>query len=90
MRDATVLEMHHANAKRDALLYRQFEFLRTRQEAAERVLRVSKFWYRVKWVIWPTNFIQVVDAVQRVLLDQAAKDMREAAAKPNIQVVHGA
>ncbi|MEK7092890.1 MAG: hypothetical protein AAB927_00225 [Patescibacteria group bacterium] len=62
--------MHQANAKRSALLLGQFEFLQTRLEAAERVVKVSGLWDRIKWLVFPLQFLRVVDAVQINLMNQ--------------------
>lgn len=87
MRDGAIHAMQQANGKRSALLLGQFEFLQTRQEAYERVLRVSKLRDRIKWVIWPAQLLAVVDAVQLTLLDKNRKALEAAAAKPKIEVV---
>lgn len=87
MRDASILKMHEANGRRSALLLEQFEFLQTRQEAFESVLKASSFGRRLKWLLWPDRLLRVVDAVQRVLLDQhrrAYAEAAEAAAKPKV------
>ena len=90
MRDSQAYQMHEANARRIGLLLRQFEFIQTRQEAFERVINVSGFLDRLRWMMWPSDFWKVVDAVQINLLNDRKRKMAEAAAKPKIEVVQGA
>jgi hypothetical protein len=87
MRDGQIFEMHRANARRDALILGQFEFLQTEVEAMRRVLRVSKLRDRIKFIIWPELFYQVCDAVQADLLAQRKAAFEKAAEKPKIAVV---
>lgn len=86
MRDGAIVGMQQANARRSALLLNQLEFLQTRLEAVERVVRVSKLTDRIKWLIMPEQFLAVVDAVQLNLLEQAKKNFDEAQAKSKIVV----
>ncbi len=87
MRDGSIVAMQNANAKRSALLLGQFEFLQTRQEAFERVISVSKWYDRVKWIFKPDLLLAVVDAVQMNLIQQNKRKLDEAAAKPKIDIV---
>ena len=87
MRDSAIIDMQRESAARDGLILRQFNFLKTRQEAFERVLKVSKFTDRLRWAVFPLDFLAVVDAVQMKLLDDAHKQMAAAAAKPKIEIV---
>ena len=88
MRDGQIMAMQQrtgqAIAARDSLLLAQFEFLRTRQEAFERVLKVSTLRDRIGWALFPLDLLKVVDVVQLSLLQQAQKSLAEAAAKPHI------
>lgn len=87
MRDGAIVGMQQANARRSALLLGQFEFLQTRQEAFERVISVSKWHDRVRWIFQPDLMLRVVDAVQLNLIEQGKKKLAEAASKPQIKVV---
>lgn len=87
MRDQTVIRMQQGNAKRSALLLAQFEFLKTRQEAFERVAAASTVLQRLAWALWPAEFIAAADRVQLKLLQESRRKMAEAAqeaAKPKI------
>lgn len=87
MREREFYKYEASNAKRQALLLGQFEFLQTRQEAVERVVNVSSFVDRVKWLFWPRMFWTVVDAVQTGLLNKRAELRDKAAKRPKIDVV---
>lgn len=87
MRDGIIVQEFQKNAKRDALLFSQFEFMQCRNEALERVLCVSKWHDRVKWLFNPDAFFKIVDAVQWNLLAAKRKARAEEAAKPKIDVV---
>jgi hypothetical protein len=86
MRDFRVFQMQEANAKRTALLLGQFQFIKTRQEAFERVLKASNVMDRIRWAFFPSHFLQVVDGVQRNLLDAANRALEAAASKVHIEV----
>lgn len=86
MRDAAIMQAQQASARRDALLYSQFEFLKTRQEALERVVMVSGLRDRLTWIWNPKKLLEVVDAVQIKLMQDAAKAKE---AKHKIAVVPG-
>lgn len=87
MRDQTQINMHTASARRSALLFDQFEFLQTRQEAMERLWSVSTLWDRIKWVWDIAVFMKIVDAVQLSMLQERHKKRAELAAKPKIDIV---
>lgn len=87
MRDGQLYQMHEANARRNAVLLAQFEYLETRQEALERVLAVSTLRDRIVWMFSPSAFLQIVGAVQMTLLNDRKKRMEEVAKKPTIHRV---
>jgi hypothetical protein len=87
MRDGTILKMQQANARRSALMLQQFEFLQTRQQAEEGVIKASTVWQRLRWVVQPARFFAVVDAVQLNLLEKARREYEAAASKTKIEVV---
>lgn len=90
MRDAHIMAMQEANSRRNGLVLAQFEFLKTRQEAFELVLRVSTWRDRLKWALAPAFLLAAVDAAQQVLLEKARHDLEAASAKARIAVVPGA
>jgi len=83
------MQMHRANTKRDALLFSQFEFLKTRQEAAEMLFLHSTIWNRLTWLINPARFKRFVDMMQASLMQNARREMAEAAEKPRIEIARG-
>lgn len=87
MRETETYRLQAASAKRASLLLGQFEFLQTRQEAFERVISVSKWYDRVKWIFRPDALLAIVDAVQINLMNQHKAALAEQAAKPKIDVV---
>lgn len=87
MREREQYQMAAKAAKRASLLLAQHEFLQTRQEAFERVISVSRWHDRVKWIFKPDAMLAVVDAVQINLMNANKRKLAEAAAKPKIQVV---
>lgn len=87
MREREIYQLQANAAKRASLLLAQFEFLQTRQEAFERVISVSKWHDRVKWIFKPDAMLAVVDAVQINLMNANKKKLAEAAAKPKIDIV---
>ncbi len=87
MRDSTVLEMHKATAKREALILGQFEFMETRMEAFEGVLLASGWRDRLRWAVQPLSLKEAVDAVQLILIRKRQEAMREARQRSKIQVV---
>lgn len=84
MRDGQILAMQHQSARRDSLMFAQFEFLKTRQEAFEMVLKVSTIWQRLRWAFDPIQILTVVDAVQMQLLNEAKRQMQAASKKNKI------
>ena len=78
--------MHEANAKRNALLLGQFEFLQTRQEAFERLLKVSSIIDRVRWLFNVNSFITTVDAIQVNLLNERKARLEAAQTKGKLKV----
>lgn len=78
--------MDSIRSKREGLILAQFEFLKTRQEAMERVLTVAPWYLRLSWALWPSDFLRAVDAVQMALIEQSKADMKKAAA-PKIETV---
>lgn len=87
MRDGSIFQMHQANARRNALLLGQFEFLQTRQEALERVIRKASWWDRLNWIISVEGLFRVVDALQINLLNERRQQLEKVAAKPHIEVI---
>ena len=87
MRDSQVMAMQQANVRRESLLFQQFDFLRMRQEAFERVWNSSTIWSRIVWMFKPASLISTVDSVQRILMEKERKEAAAQAAKPNIKVV---
>lgn len=85
MRDSTIIEELRKNAKRNALLFSQFEFLQCRQDALERVMCVAKWTDRIKFFFNPDAFFKVVDAVQWNLID-ARKRKRDELNKPATKI----
>jgi len=76
MRDANVYKMHESEARRTALLFRQFEFLMTRVEAYETILFNRKAMFRAIWnPVWLKG---AVDEIQTALLKVSREKMREA------------
>lgn len=86
MRDQTIYEQQRANFKRFSLLLGQFEFLQTRQEAMERVLKSASWWDRINFIFSVSGFFRVVDSVQISLLNKRRQEMEAAASKPHIQI----
>ncbi len=68
MRDNTIRQMEHNNAKRSQLLLDQFEFLQTRMEAVERLVKVSTLRARIVWLFSPAQFLRAVDAIHLNLM----------------------
>lgn len=90
MRDEKIFQMQQANATRSALILRQFMFLKTRQEAFEKVLTGSTFRERLRWSADPAVLLKSVDGMQKRLLAIEQAKFDEAAAeaqKPKIEVV---
>jgi hypothetical protein len=91
MRDEAIVAMHKQSGRRELLIFKQFEFLQTRQEAAERIIKASTIWDRLGFILWPERFFEVVDAMQLSLLQEGQKKMAEARerneVKSKIQVV---
>ena len=90
MRDAAIIEMDRRNTKRDGLILAQFEFLKTRQEAAELLLQSSGWRDRLRWALWPAGFLTSLDRVQGALLEESKAALAAASAKSKIQVVPAA
>lgn len=86
MRDGQIIEMDKQNAKRAGLLYVQFEYLKTRQEAIEAVEKVSTMRDRVCFWIWPETKWAAVDAVQKDLLKKADEEMAAAQARNKLKI----
>ena len=86
MRDAHIVAMQQANGRRSMLLFDQFEFLKTRQEAYDTVLSLSRLRDRIRWFLNPEYFIGAVNNVQQILLQEAAKKAAAAAAKANLSL----
>lgn len=78
MRDGAILAIQKVNASRDALMFEQFEFLETRQEAFERLAKVSSLWCRLLWLLWPRDLLDAADGVQVALIQsrRAGRQMR--------------
>lgn len=87
MRDAAIYEMHQAGAVRSALLFNQFEFLMTRQQAYEAV--TSSRWLMLRAFLSPKWLKRTLDATQARLIQQSREKMREIQAKPKLAVPAG-
>lgn len=87
MRDATIMAMQAKATMRDGLLLAQFEFLKTRQHAAELIFKRSRWIDRLRWALKPAEFLHEVDQEQQRMLQEADRKMAEAKAKAKIQVV---
>ena len=94
MRDGQIISMQQVNARRDALILRQWEFLETRQRAFESVVRNAGFWAKVRYFFNTPSFLNKVDSVQMALLqeakrmaDAAAQRVREQGQKPRLTIV---
>lgn len=91
MRDGQIFAMHQQAGRREMLIFKQFEFLQTRQEAAERIIKGSKLWDRIVWICKPQRFFEIVDAAQIALLQEGERKLAEARerseVKSKIQVV---
>jgi len=85
VRDSTVMGMHQANAKRNALILGQFEFLQSRQEAIEAVAKEATWLDRVKWLLAPSSFFEDVDKRQMEIINEGRKRLEEARAKAKAQ-----
>ena len=91
--------MQSANARRNALMFRQWEFIQTRQRALEIVfvgreasegrpgIAPANVWRRLGWFLDPTKLVRDVDGVQKVLLSEGQKAAEEAAARQELTVV---
>ena len=87
MREAQLYAMHEASARRMQLLFQQVEFLKTRQEAFERMIKVTTVWQKLKFAFFPEHFFLVWNAVHTNLLNEAKAQMEALQAKPKIEVV---
>lgn len=86
MRDSAIIAMEAENAKRAGLLFVQFEYLKTRQEAIEDVELTATLWQRVVFFFEPAAKWRVIDAVQNDKLKQADKEMEAAQQRRKIQL----
>lgn len=77
--------MHQANAKRNALMFSQWEFINTRMMAYEYV--TSKRFGVLLAFISPTQFKKAVDSVQLRMLAESNKKAEEASKKPKLTIV---
>jgi hypothetical protein len=89
VREAEIRAMQEANGRRSWLILSQFEFLKTRQEAFERVWKTSTFVNRLRWFWNPAALMKVVDTVHAVLLNESKRQIQEAAKKPKLTVLSG-
>ena len=87
MREYEIRSMPAANAKRNALMLSQWEFMNTRMMAFENVLKSSGFWNRVIYFLRPLAFLDAVDALNMALLEEGKRKAQEAATKPRLTVV---
>ncbi len=87
MRDASIVAMQNANARRSVLLFGQFEFLQTRLEAIEKVFVHATLWDRFKFLLDSTMFFRRVDALQMLAIEANKKKLAEVAQKPDIKIV---
>jgi hypothetical protein len=86
MRDAQIIQMHQRQGRREGLILAQLEYLKTRQEAMERVEQVTPWYMRVWFAFFPRRRWQTIEAVQDALLDQSRAELSEAAAKAKVAV----
>jgi hypothetical protein len=84
MRDGAILAMQRANVKRDGVMIAQHQLLRSTQEATEIVLAGSTLWQRMRWLLWPEQYVAAVHAVALHLIDEAKAEMADTAAKAKI------
>jgi len=99
MRDSEIRIKQEISRRNERLLYRQFEFLETRNRAAESVLLEAAWHQRLAWLFFPKGIgpvpgiKDIVDAVQRALLVESDEQRRKALiAKPSaaqVEVVRG-
>lgn len=87
MRDASIIAAQQSAARRDALLFQQLEFLKTRIDALEGTFLASTPENRAEWMATPQKFRDVVDEVQVDLLNALHRAKAEEATKTKIQVV---
>jgi hypothetical protein len=86
MRDGAILAMQRANVKRDGVMIAQYQLLKTGQEATEIVLSGSTLWQRLRWLLWPEQFVAAIHGVQLHLIEEAKKEMAQASAAAKIAV----
>lgn len=85
MRDEKIYQMQEAHVRRVFLLFRQYEFLNTRNMAIQQVL--SDRWSFLRAIWDPKWFWRLVDARQIELLAKCKEEERKAAEKPRILAV---
>lgn len=90
MRDGMIFKMQEAAAVRDALLLRQTEFLRTRQQALEEIVLHSTFVDRLRLLWDPRRLKAALDARQKQLIAEGEERLRQAQEKRKIEVVKAA
>lgn len=89
MRDGQLYLMQAANAKRNALLFSQWEFLNNRMTAFERVLFKSSLLERIAYFFFPNKMLEIVDSLTHNLQMEGKRKLEEAASKKKI-VIAGA
>lgn len=71
MRESEIRLVMGRNAKREALLMDQFEFIESRQRAVEQVLEGQSIWDRIAILMGLKSLKEAVDAAHLVLLREA-------------------
>lgn len=87
MREAQIHAMHEANARRNALMFSQWEFLNNRLLAFERVVFQATLRQRIAYFFSPEAFLAEVDKVHLQLQAEGKHKMEEAARKPTLTLV---
>lgn len=87
MRDNKIYQMNESNFRRVLLLFRQFEFLNTRQLAFEQVLSTRMNMLKAIWN--PEWFRGEVDSRQKELLAACKEEEKKARMQTKIIAVAG-
>lgn len=91
MRDITISRamqnMNEASARRAGLLLEHYEVVVTWQQAFESVMSMSTPWNRIKWAVFPAQFIRILQSVQMALIQKHRAELEEAANRPKIERV---
>lgn len=87
MRESEIRYMQMMSAKRSMMLAKQFLFLKCRQEAFERVIKVSSLWMRIRYLLNVPLFFSVWDGVTASLIAEDSKAMEDAVKKNQTGVI---